>query len=140
MSNMECECTYGLSWTPLWPNGKTIPDQNPKPQPTMEEITREIAQLTDGACPGDDGYQYILSEWDEVLNADAPAHWNDHETHMGSVSRKWPETVFRLTIQDDAQQSITMDYYLDGMVQNVQGQVVFPPFQGDQLRETRKDG
>ena len=132
-------CTYELSWGPLWPNGKIIPDQEAKPQPTMDEISREIAQLADGACPRDDGYQHVLKEWDQILNAGAPAQWLDHETHMGAVSRKWPETIFRLTIQDREQRH-TMDYCLAGMVQTVQGEIVFPPFQRDRLREPRRDG
>ena len=140
---MGTKSTYGLSWEPLWPNGKIIPDDEPTPQPTMEEITRLLAAVTEGTEPGSNDHDRAALEWDEILNGELPACWPDREARMAAVSRRWPETIFRLSIEtreDELHTIHRLDYHLYGMIQTVEGTILFPPMERDRMREARLEG
>lgn len=133
---MGTRTTYELTWTPNWPNGHAAAALNSAivPDPRMEEVAAMMAQLTGGTSPGDDDHEAAAREWDEVLSGDLPASWPDHEGHMAAVSRRWPDTLFSLAMEGGGGDH-HMDYYLGGLVQTVQGRVVFPPPETGLMRE-----
>ena len=121
---MSYETTYSLSWL-----GNS---------PTPEEIAKALAEIVDGSTPGQMDYEDVTSEWNEMLDGErTETGWHSHEKDLGQVSSRWPGTLFILTMQEERSGEHHRDYYLNGMIQTVQGEIEFPPFQPDQLREPR---
>ena len=120
---MSYETTYSLSWD--------------ETSPTKEELTQALAENIDGLTPGQQDYEDVTSEWMEMLEGDITENrWESHEKDIAKISRIWPETLFMLSMCGE-QGERHQDYFLNGMVQTVPGEIIFPPFQPERLREPR---
>ena len=93
------ETTYSLSWT--------------GDSPTPEEIAGALAEIVDGSTPRQMDYEDVTAEWNEMLEGDrTETHWHSHETGLGQVSSRWPDTLFMLsTSGEDGEHQ--QDYYLN---------------------------
>ena len=120
---MSYETTYSLSW-----DGTS---------PTKEEMAQALAENVDGSTPGQQDYEDVISGWMEMLEGDiTETRWESREKDIAKISMIWPGTLFMLSMQGE-QGGSHQDYYLNGLVQTVQGEIVFPPFQPEHLREPK---
>ena len=117
---MSYDTTYKLEW-----QGSS---------PTPEEVAQAMAEISDGSTPGQTDYEDALAGWAEMIEEGrTESRWHNHQSEMAELSRRWPRVVFMLSMQGE-QGEHHRDYHLDGMVQTVQGEVAFPPFQPSELR------
>ena len=120
---MSYETTYCLSWD--------------ETSPTKEELAQALAENIDGSTPGQQDYEDVTSDWMEMLEGDITENrWESHEKDIAKNSRMWPGTLFMLSMHGEQCES-HQDYFLNGMVQTVPGEIIFPPFQPERLREPR---
>ena len=138
---MGSNARYELSWEPNRPNGYPVEARNATivPDPAgISDITAGMAQLAGGGEPDGEHLAEIMAEWEEILEGDIEADWPEREVHMGGVSRKWPDTLFRLAVEE-GHGGHRMEYYLRGRMQTVDGEILFPLPGGDRWREAGRD-
>ena len=96
--------------------------------PTMEEITQELTQRVQRGDE-DDMSGHSPEYWKRLLEGDVNETWFDHQTDVATIlSREWPETKFRLQGQGDDDNDVWAEFFLNGMVHRVQGEMKFPEF------------
>jgi hypothetical protein len=61
------------------------------------------------------------------------AKWYDHEEDMLKLSKKYPKIVFSLWGCGEGPGDIWQKYFKDNKMQICRGEVVFPPFNPDEL-------
>ena len=118
---MAYETIYELSW-----EGKS---------PTMEEIGEFIATQVEGSTPGQPGHEDAAQRWRGVLEGgEYPGGWTSYQRDIAAASRKWPGVLFELNMKGDLGKR-DREYHRGGLVQYVEGKVIFPPFRPEELRE-----
>ncbi len=59
--------------------------------------------------------------------------WPEHETVMRDYSTKYPEVLFKLYIDDLEEEQLYCEYYLNGKMQRVSGEIVYGEFDENKL-------
>ena len=97
----------------------------------MEEIGEFIATQVEGSTPGQArprGRRPAL-EGGEYLEG-----WTSCQRDIAAASRKWPGVLFELNMKGDLGEQ-DREHHRGGLVQYVEGKVIFPPFWPEELRE-----
>lgn len=64
-----------------------------------------------------------------------PTKWYDHEKDMLSVSREWPDRVFRLDGEGKESGDIWVKFFKDGQVQMVKAEIKLGDFDSSKLEK-----
>ena len=105
--------TSNLAWE-QWDGAGTGPE--------FGEITEAMARIA-GKDP-----EY----WAGVLTGAVLTSWDEQGQHMRELSDMWPDTLFSLTCEDEGGNA-WRTYARGGRIQEVDGEMVFPPFDPDAL-------
>ena len=112
--------TYTLSW-----RGEDLPE--------MDEISAKMAEIASPPLqeliPGSNA----ADTWARILGQGSEASWHDHHIQMARLSENWPHTIFELECRGENYDDLLREYYLNGRVQRVFGQVAYPEFDFMQL-------
>ena len=101
--------------------------------PTMDEVTKELHQKVRMGNE-DDMSDHPNGYWETILMGDLNATWYEHQMDMATIiSRKWPEMRFGLYGHGDDNNDVWAEYFLNGIVQRVQGEIKYPKFDAEKM-------
>ena len=103
--------------------------------PTIREVAEYLAPFAkptvrSGYSPenGEDIY------WTRILDSESETNWPHRQEEMARVSLNWPGVLFEITGEgEDAISDSWREYYLDGKVHQVFGEMSYPDFEPDGL-------
>ena len=103
--------------------------------PTLKAVAEHLATF---AKPTAGPAYYPKREknalWEMMLSGDGEADWTHRQEEMTRVSRNWPGVLFEITgTGEDSTSDSWREYYLDGKVHLVFGEMAYPGFEPDKL-------
>lgn len=116
---MGYDTTYNLSW-------------DEEKGPSREEVAAAMAEIAEGATPGQSDFERQRNAWAEILDGDPAVRWYQNEQDMRRLSVRWPGTIFTLD-KDGELGDRSRDYHQNGLMQEVPGETWYPPFDPSKL-------
>ena len=71
---------------------------------------------------------YCFNKYGQKMN---DGWWENEEDVMRDISRRYPDLILRVWCATET--GFYLTYYKDGMMQEVQGEIVYPPFDPEKL-------
>ena len=103
--------------------------------PTMDDVSSHLRKNVRNSN-SDSLQDFPESLWKEILQGKLRVAWYNHQMDMATiVSARWPEVRFELHGNGEDDHDLWAQYFQDQMIQRVQGEVVYPPFDPEQLTE-----
>ena len=102
--------------------------------PTMEEVVQEFVRLDIDNVASELGVS-AARYWNGILTGEEETRWYNHQLDLAQLSKNWPEVTFQLEGDGETSDDHWREYFRDGKVHEVEGKLVFPEFDPEELAE-----
>ena len=104
-------------------------DWSPKDQLRVSQIVGDLVRT------GADAGALAWQDWAAVLTGRKARPWHDHQADLARVSLRWPDVTFTLTGDGEGHRDRWREYYRNGLVQTVAGELRYPDYRVEELQD-----
>ena len=102
--------------------------------PTIDELAAKLAETVRPHIVSESERGEATQAWIDILQGE-PTTWYSHQTDLAAITPNWPDQLFVLTGEGEEFPDFWKEYHRNGKVTALQGEVTYPEFQENMLKE-----